>query len=70
MRVGEVVAGRSEHDFHQARDLDLAQEFGVVDQRDAAHLDVVLGGHRDPSLVSIPSSVRSNWASSARKVTR
>ena len=45
--VGEVLGVRSEHDLHQARDLDLAQEIGVIDQRHSAHLDVVLGRDRD-----------------------
>ena len=45
--MGEIVGVRCEHDLDQARHLDLAQQLGVVDQRDPAHLDVVLGGYRD-----------------------
>ena len=45
--MGEIVGRRRQHDLDQARHLDLSQRVAVVDQRDAAHLDVVLGGDRD-----------------------
>ena len=58
-RVGEIVGGRREHDLDQARHLDLAQAVAAVDQRDAPHLDVVLGRHRDlePGLDAVVRAV-------------
>ncbi len=60
-RMGEVVFGTRERNLGVARDLDLARPFAAVGDREAAHLDVVLGRHGDLHLgleVSVPLTER------------
>ena len=49
-RMREIVLGTRQHDLGVARDLDLARPIAVIGDRQPAHLDVVLGRHRDLEL--------------------